>query len=155
KNFCSGKRDASRDYQAERERLVQDFPTFPWPKTYSWPSLVPGGYCSPRYLGCRARLHEELRAQSPTVVIGTGNTAIWALLNRTGISKLRGAITLSPTHGGVKVLPTYHPSAVNRDWALRPTVVADFQKALRESVSREFIRRRRVIRVPETLFEAL
>jgi uracil-DNA glycosylase len=155
KYFTSGARDARRDYQVERQRLIQDFPAHAWPKAYAWPSLVPGGYCSPRYLGCLARLHAELGAQHPTVIVAAGNTATWALLNRTGITKLRGSVAISTALGGTKVLPTFHPSAVNRDWSLRPTVVADLQKALRESTSREFVRRRRVIRVPETLFEAL
>ena len=155
KHFCVGKREAHGSYPVARERLVQDHPAYPWPERYDWPALEPGGYCHPGKLGCLARLHQELGARSPHVIVAAGNTATWALLGRTGIRKLRGSVTLSRLLGGTKVLPTYHPSAVNHDWALRPTVVADLKKALRESASSEFKRRRRVIRVPDTLFEAL
>jgi hypothetical protein len=117
--------------------------------------LVPGGYCDPSLLGCLPRLQQELISVSPTIIVAAGNTASWAILNRTGIRKLRGAITVTNFLSWTKVLPTYHPSAVNRDWPIRATVVADFQKALRESTHREFRRKRRVIRVPDTLFEAL
>ena len=154
KHFTTSKREAHGSYPAVRLSLLQDFPTYHWPEKYTWPSLVPGGYCQPSKLGCLARLQQELAAFPPNVIIAAGNTACWAILNRTGIRKLRGAVTFSHTHGGTKVLPTYHPSAVNRDWPLRPTVVADLQKAAREAAYPEFRRRRRIIRVPEYIWEA-
>ena len=155
KLFTTDKRTAHGSYAARRGDLVQDYPDYTWPAKYSWPSLVPGGYCSPDKLGCLARLHQELSSQRPSVIIAAGNTACWAILGRTGISKLRGSITIANNYSGTKVLPTYHPSAVNHDWALRPTVIADLQKALRESHTREHVsRRRRIIRVPEYIWEA-
>jgi uracil-DNA glycosylase len=103
KHFCTTKREAHGSYPAERQRLLQDYPAYPWPERYNWPALEPGGYCRPGKLGCVARLHKELGAWRPNVVVAAGNTAIWALLNRTGIRKLRGYVTISRVYGGTKV----------------------------------------------------
>ena len=80
------------------------------------------------------RLRDEIIDRDPNVIICLGNTAIWALAGRTGITKLRGT-TLYSTHTveGFKLLPTFHPAAILRQWDNRPTVIADLQKAKRES----------------------
>jgi len=98
------------------------------------------------------RLSDELIEVDPNVVIALGNTAMWALTGKTTISKLRGASLLS-THcaSGFKVLPTYHPAAILRQWNLRPIGVADLQKALRESTHGDIIRPKREIWIEPTL----
>ena len=70
----------------------------------------------------------------PNLIICLGNCSLWALAGRTGITKLRGT-TLLATHTAAdfKLLPTYHPSAILRQWDNRPTVIADLMKAKRES----------------------
>jgi len=80
------------------------------------------------------RLSDELVDLDPNIIIALGNTACWALLGTTSISRLRGTTQLS-THcaSGFKVLPTYHPAAVLRQWDLRPVTVVDLAKAHRES----------------------
>lgn len=79
------------------------------------------------------RLADELLALDPNLVIALGNTPLWALCGVTGISKIRGTTRLSThTVSGFKVLPTYHPAAVLRQWEQRPTTVADLMKAARE-----------------------
>ena len=87
------------------------------------------------------RLAQELLAANPNVVILLGNTASWALLGRTAVSKHRGTTSLSThTVSGFKCLPTYHPAAVTRQWELRPTTVLDLAKAARESAFPEIRR---------------
>lgn len=54
---------------------------------------------------------------------------------------------------GIKVLPTYHPAAVLRNWAYRPIAVVDFMKAKRESAFPEIIRPERQVLVSPTLAE--
>ncbi len=84
---------------------------------------------------------EEILAYDPNLIIALGNTALWALCGRTGVSKLRGTTHLT-THcvAGFKLLPTYHPSAVLRQWEHRPTTVMDLIKAKRESAFPEIRR---------------
>jgi uracil-DNA glycosylase len=110
-----------------------------------------GGYVQRRFAVELARLSTELIEVDPNVVVALGNTAMWALLGKTTISKLRGTTALSThTVAGFKVLPTYHPAAVLRQWELRPTTIVDLSKALRESAYPEIRRPEVTIHVPET-----
>lgn len=79
------------------------------------------------------RLANEVLAVDPNLILCLGNTALWALGGTTGVGKLRGTTRLS-THcvSGFKLLSTYHPAAVLREWSHRPTVVMDLVKAKRE-----------------------
>lgn len=106
-----------------------------------YPSLYKGKYVRDEYEGELLRLGDELIANNPNLIIALGNTACWALLGKTAISKLRGTTSLSThTVAGYKVLPTYHPAAILRQWELRPTTVIDLIKAKRESLYAEIRR---------------
>lgn len=86
------------------------------------------------------RLRAELLACNPNIVIALGNVACWALLGRQGITELRGTVHVSeflPTRQ-LKVLPTYHPAAVLRQWEWRGIVMADLEKAHVEATSPDF-----------------
>jgi uracil-DNA glycosylase len=98
-----------------------------------YPALVKSGYLDRQYASELERLADELVAHNPNLILCLGNTALWALAGKTGIKNLRGT-TLYSTHTatGFKLLPTYHPAAVLRQWELRPTVVMDLMKARRE-----------------------
>ena len=92
------------------------------------------GYVSREYIPYLERLADEILAVDPNLVIAFGNTPLWALCGLTGISKVRGSTRLSThTAVGYKVLPTYHPAAVLRQWELRPVTVMDLVKAKREA----------------------
>jgi hypothetical protein len=80
-----------------------------------------------------------------------GNTACWALLGSTGISKIRGTVTESSILRGFKVLPTYHPAAILRQWDLRPVTVLDLAKAGRESAFPEIRRPERTVYIEPSL----
>lgn len=74
------------------------------------------------------------------------------MVGRTGITKLRGTTFLSThTVSGYKLLPTYHPAAVIRQYELRPTTIADLMKAARESAFPEIRRPAREIWIEPTL----
>jgi uracil-DNA glycosylase len=79
-------------------------------------------------------LGDRLLDVDPNVVVALGNVALWALLGSTGIKKYRGTALLS-SHcvAGYKLVATYHPAAILRDYAMRPTVLFDLIKAKRES----------------------
>jgi uracil-DNA glycosylase len=111
-----------------------------------YPPLPPLGrgklaYLNSKYLGELDRLRSELEQARPTCIVAAGAIATWALLGRSDISNVRGTATMGSQGGvapGVKVLPTYHPSAVlpgrgRREW--RIICMADFLKAVRESSS--------------------
>lgn len=99
-----------------------------------WPALVKGKFVRKEYASELDRLLGEIDHVQPTLILALGATASWALLRTTGIKSIRGAplpFHRSPTRS-YKVLPTYHPAAVLREWKLRPILLADLHKARRE-----------------------
>lgn len=101
-----------------------------------WPALGKAGYVQRQYRGELERLADELVEVNPNIIVALGNTAAWALLGKTMITKIRGTVQMSDSNllvDGFKVLPTYHPAAVSRQWSLRATVIMDLLKAKRES----------------------
>lgn len=80
------------------------------------------------------RLAKELQKWKPTVVVPLGGTALWAFTGQTTITALRGGV-LPATRivPGVKLLPTFHPTAVIHQWKFFPVVVGDLLKAQREA----------------------
>ena len=125
------------------------------------PALTKGKYANAKYAPELARLYEEINREDPNLIIALGATAAWALLGSSGIRSIRGAPigTTSPATGATgvalnrtfKVLPTYHPAAVLREWTLRPIVLADLDKARRHSGVPEITRPSRFIWVEPTL----
>lgn len=100
-----------------------------------YPAIAKSKYVRKEYQYELDRLGDELLNIDPNLVICLGNSSLWALGGTTGISKLRGTTsTSSHTVSGYKLLPTYHPAAVLRQWELRPTVVMDLIKAKREAI---------------------
>lgn len=81
-------------------------------------------------------LLREIELVRPHVIIAFGNIALWTLTGEWGISKWRGSLLLGP--GGVKVIPTYHPAAILRQWDWRAIAVQDLRRARTHSSSREF-----------------
>jgi uracil-DNA glycosylase len=135
KNLCGGKADAIPNY----------------------PALTKGQYIRREFAPQLDRLYREIIRESPNIIIALGATASWALLHSSGIKAIRGAV--APTDPAIsnilgrvfKVLPTYHPSMVGRDYSTRPIVIADLAKALRESSTPEIIRPDRHIWLHPTL----
>lgn len=106
-----------------REKLPDDYPIHIGPMVVGQGSF----YLHPDRLWELERLQSELDVARPNVVIGLGATAAWALLGSTRIGMLRG--TVHPSPRGYKVLPTWHPAAVLRQWQYRPVILADLAKA--------------------------
>ena len=92
-------------------------------------------YLDRSFVGHLKRLYEEIEAVNPNVIVALGNTACWALGLGQGIGNLRGTIHVFEHKGReYKVLPTFHPSAVVREWSLRTIAITDLEKARQESV---------------------
>lgn len=136
----------------------------------SLPPLAGAGkYLRSEFLPHVARLYRELEICRPNLVIALGNTACWALLRTAGISAIRGTAALGTCSLGngrqselegqaayqVKVLPTYHPVAMLRNWSWRPIIVADLMKGQREAKFPEVRRPSRRVIVQPSLSEVL
>ncbi len=138
--FCGPKEEAIQGYPKLLKGNKKDF------------NHYRGDYVRGEFTPELERLSDELLAEDPNIVIALGNTAAWALLGKTTISRLRGVTVLSThTCSGFKILPTYHPAGILRQWALRPIGVVDLGKALRESTHPEIIRPKREIWIEPTL----
>ena len=114
-----------------------------------YPPLAQGKYVRAEFKPELDRLEHEIKSVKPNLIVALGATPTWATLKLNGIKKYRGA----PAMGihGIKVLPTYHPAAIMRQYKLRPIVIADLQKAKRESEFPEIRRPMREIWVEPTI----
>jgi len=94
--------------------------------------ITKGKYIDKRYLPEITRLFEEVERTAPNIILALGNTPLWALCKKSGIKRYRGSPLL--THDQhFKVLPSWNPAAVLRQWELRPILLADILKAKAES----------------------
>jgi len=125
------------------------------PEGYSLPQLSLGKYLHPDLLPELDRLREELNALKPNLCVALGNTALWALTGGAAIGATRGTVQLSTLAPGLKVLSTYHPAAVLRNWAWRVVVLQDLAKAKRELEFPEIRRTERRIIINPSFGEAL
>jgi uracil-DNA glycosylase len=117
-----------------------------------YPSLFPGKYVRGEFKPEILRLGREVQEVKPNVIVALGNTAMWAMLGKTRIGALRGVVQMSThTKAGFKVLPTYHPAAVFKQWSLRTLVTMDLIKAKRESFYPDIRRPKREIWIEPTL----
>ena len=89
------------------------------------------GKHTPELIEAYDRLAQEIKDCNPNVVVCLGNEALKAVTWHSGIDNWRGSILTSPRTGH-KVIPTYHPAFVLREWTSRPAMVCDFQKVVRE-----------------------
>ena len=81
------------------------------------------------------RLYNELNETNPNVIIAMGGVSLWALTGFDKVGIYRGAVIPSTQEKlkQVKVVPSYNPSAVVRNYGFRAHVYSDFKKAKRES----------------------
>jgi len=79
-------------------------------------------------------LKDRLNRVKPNIIIALGNEALRALTNKKGIGTWRGSILDSPCG---KVIGTYHPAGILRQYAWKPMAEIDLTKAYKESFSPE------------------
>lgn len=96
------------------------------------------------------RLRHEVRAAQPNLIVALGAAALWGLTAALGLraaggshSEVRGTVLPGPP----KVLPTFHPSYILRQWNARSVTIADLIKARREGAFAEFRRPSRNVRI--------
>jgi uracil-DNA glycosylase len=117
-----------------------------------YPILAKSKYVRAEFEPHLDRLASFIIDRDPNLIICLGNTPLWALAGRTGITKWRGT-TIESTHtvSGYKLLPTYHPAAILRQWDNRPIVIADLMKASREAFYPEIRRPYREVWIEPTV----
>jgi uracil-DNA glycosylase len=97
------------------------------------------------------RLRDELRIANPHVIIALGVTALWALTGLSKINAYRGVALPCELLPGKKVIATFHPAAILRDFSLRPIAAADIMKAAKEAEYPEIKRTRRTIWIADKI----
>jgi uracil-DNA glycosylase len=131
---------------------IEDFCGLKIQSIPGYPALTKSRYVRAEFQPELDRLAEELVEVNPNLIVCLGNTAMWALLGLTAITKYRGTTKLSThTVSGFKVLPTYHPAAIFRTPEIRPIVISDMLKAAREREFPDLRRPAREIWVRPTL----
>lgn len=120
----------------------------PW----AWIKVTQSEYLRPELVQpALVRLREEIKKLMPNLIIALGNTAFTALTGHSGIGKVRGTIYESSLVPGVKVLGTYHPAAVLRQYDLKPVVIVDLMKAKKEGETPTFNFLRRALHIEPTI----
>lgn len=85
-------------------------------------------------------LWQEISMVKPNVIVAFGNVALWALTGKWGIKSWRGSLLQADASNFVslstdlrsaspKVIPTYHPAYIMRDWSARAITVQDLRRA--------------------------
>jgi len=111
-------------------------------------TLTKSKYVRAEFAPQLTRLYKEINNEDPNLIIALGSTAAWALLGVGGIKNVRGAAAQATARAlsrEYKVLATYHPAAVLREFSLRPILIADLSKAQRLGASRDIVRPQRNI----------
>lgn len=140
------------------EHLCVGKKDLPDPDNYPWPAIERALYLKPEYLPEIGRLWAEIETTRPNLIVALGNKACWALCQAINIGSIRGSITssLPPSewpYPPIKLLPTYHPAGVLRNWSWRVIVVADLIKAWREAQFSEIKRPKRRVLISPTIEE--
>jgi len=105
-----------------------------------WP-CINGRYASEEVQEGIAELYDEVAGRQPKIIIGLGNTALWAFTGEWGIQSWRGSeITLQADYvgplQGTAFVPTIHPASVLRSWETRAHLTHD----LAQRVQRRLVR---------------
>lgn len=98
------------------------------------PPLGSAGWLKPEHRHWLKSLEEEIEKFDPTVIVPLGGTALWAFTGSTNIAAARGAVTEATNFcKGRKLVPTFHPALVMRQWKYYTIVVGDFIKSAKEA----------------------
>ena len=86
-------------------------------------------------------LEREIEAVNPDILVALGDTALWATTGNSGITKWRSSIIASHlrrpgTGRPYKVIPTFHPAGVLRNWPWRFLAVHDLRRVATELQAR-------------------
>ena len=84
-------------------------------------------------------LKREIEMCRPNVILALGNIAMWALTGEWGVTSWRGSILQCDLPLGLdyapKVVPTYSPSSILRQWSWRQIAVQDLRRMKKEAAT--------------------
>ena len=98
-------------------------------------SDIKRGIPTQELVSAHERIQALAMAHKPNVIIALGNEALYALTGKRGIAKWRGSIL---SLGGIKVVPTYHPAMIMRQYEFRTSALFDLTKAKTEGLTTTF-----------------
>jgi DNA polymerase I-like protein with 3'-5' exonuclease and polymerase domains/uracil-DNA glycosylase len=103
--------------------------------------LVRERMCLPPVWEGLEQLKREIEMVQPNVIIALGNVSTWMLTGKWGITSWRGSMLQTDLQLALpyqpKVLPTYTPAMVMRQYSWRPIVVHDLRRAVVMGKTRE------------------
>lgn len=106
---------------------------------YDVPAIKRGRWLLPEW-DPRARLADEIKRVNPNLLVPLGDEALWAVTGESGIGKVRGALGMAEApwlDRAYKMLPSYHPAFIMRNYSQRVVLIADMMKVVREMESPE------------------
>lgn len=96
---------------------------------------IGGRWVTPQGIEELQRFQQELSSLQPKVCIALGNAALWALTGEWGVGTWRGSLLWNEALS-CRVIPTYHPAAILRQWTWRGIAIHDLRRAAREAEGR-------------------
>lgn len=93
----------------------------------------PKPYPTKEYENGVESLRHQLGESTANIFVLLGNTPLYALTDKTGITKWRGSILESNLLCGRKVIPTIHPSTALHEYIFGRVITHDLLRAARES----------------------
>jgi len=102
-------------------------------------------------------LLEELDTLETNLVVALGANALWALTGEKAISKFRGSLFMCKLPSGreIKVLATYHPAAILRQWDWKAAFEFDLVRAVEEAKTPDLVLPEREYHIAPTYEEAM
>lgn len=112
--------------------------------------IASGKYVHKQYQPELDRLFHEIESVKPNIILALGNYALWAVCKKSGIKKYRGSPILSHDMKW-KVIPTWSPASVLKQWEIRVIMLADISKVAREMTYADLRRPQRFIYMEPSL----
>lgn len=116
---------------------------------------IGGKYLHPAIMPYVAELQAELQQHRPNCVVALGPEVCFILTGEHRVGAARGALYDCRLVPGIKVIPTYNPSAIFANAAFQPVFNADMSKAIRQSEFPERRLRSRRVHVAESIDDLL
>lgn len=80
-------------------------------------------------------LKRRIAEVNPTIIIALGGLACWVFSGDSAVSTWRGSLL---SYEGIKVIPTYHPVQIMRNWEWRAMAIRDLRRVREEMETRDF-----------------
>ena len=113
---------------------------------------VDGRFFHNDIIQARQTLSNTIERVNPELIIALGDLALWALSGESGITKWRGSIL---DVNGRKMIPTFNPAAIQKNWPWRWISIQDFRRCFRESQFPEIRKPNRNYHITPSVNDAL